>query len=167
MDLRERLLGLMGRNPQLLHVARARDVQHATNPPSSATSDATVTQQPALPPREDRATADATTAQSRREARATAVQQPAPDRDAALQVWSDEEIALFERRKARVIWLGYPAADHVAECLLHRDRDLDDRRLCVECRHARPGWRCEVREAFMLDRLQRCPRFVAQPGVVA
>lgn len=67
MDLRERLLGLMGPSdggdPQLLHVARTRDVQHATSPPPRATGDATPAQQPAPLPREDRATAGATTAQ--------------------------------------------------------------------------------------------------------
>lgn len=78
---------------------------------------------------------------------------------AGLRAWTDVEIATFEMRVARSTWLGYPDAKGRAERLLHRDRDVDDRRLCVECQHAGPGWRCAKREAFMLDQLQRCPLF--------
>lgn len=79
---------------------------------------------------------------------------------AGLRVWADAEIVAFQKRQARVSWLGYGKhADRLAEKLLHRDRDIDDRRLCVECVHAGPGWRCARREAFMVDQLQRCPAF--------
>ena len=82
------------------------------------------------------------------------------DEMAGLPAWTDAEIATFEERRARSSWLGYgDRADRVAEMLLHRDRDTDERKLCVECAHAGPGWRCAKREAFMVDQLQRCPAF--------
>ena len=73
---------------------------------------------------------------------------------------SNTEIVRFEKRQARISWLGYgDDAEHLAEMLLHRDRDLDDRRLCVECSHAGPGWRCAKRDAFLVRQLQRCNNF--------
>lgn len=81
------------------------------------------------------------------------------DELAGLQTWTDTEIVTFRKRVARSTWLGYPDADGRAERLLHRDRSGDDRRLCVECSHAGPGWRCARRDAFQLDQLQRCPNF--------
>ena len=83
---------------------------------------------------------------------------------AGLPAWTDAEIVVYEKRVARSTWLGYPDAKGRAERLLHRDRDADDRRLCVECVHAGPGWRCAMREAFLLDQLQRCPSFVDRIG---
>ena len=82
------------------------------------------------------------------------------DEIAGLPAWTDAEIATFEKRQARTRWLGYgDRADRVADMLLHRDRDTDDRRLCIECAHGGPGWCCAKREAFMVDQLQRCPAF--------
>jgi hypothetical protein len=81
------------------------------------------------------------------------------DDQASLPAWTDAEIVSFDRRVARSIWPGYPDAKGRAERLLHRDRGGDDRRLCVECQHAGPGYRCARREAFLLDQLQRCPNF--------
>ena len=78
---------------------------------------------------------------------------------AGLPAWTDAEIVIFQQRQARITWLGYPGAAGLAETLVHRDRDGEPRRLCVECAHAGPGWRCARREAFMLDQLQRCPSF--------
>ena len=78
---------------------------------------------------------------------------------AGLPTWTDAEIVSFNKRVARSTWLGYPDADGRAEKLLQRDREADDRRLCIECSHAGPGWRCAKREAFFLDQLQRCPLF--------
>ena len=73
---------------------------------------------------------------------------------------SNAEIVRFEKREARISWLGYgDDAEHLAEMLLHRDRDMDDRRLCVECSHAGPGWRCAKRDAFLVRQLQRCDNF--------
>ena len=78
---------------------------------------------------------------------------------AGLPKWTEVEILIFDKRVARSTWLGYPNAKGRAERLLHRDREDDDRRLCVECFHSGPGWRCAKREAFLLDQLQRCPMF--------
>ena len=73
---------------------------------------------------------------------------------------SDAEIVRFEKRQARISWLGYgDDAEQLAEMLFHRDRDMDDRRLCVECCHAGPGWRCAKRDAFLVRQLQRCDNF--------
>lgn len=82
------------------------------------------------------------------------------DNLAGLLPWTDAEISNFSAWQARITWMGYGgASERLAEMLVHRDRDMDDRRLCVECRHAGPGWRCAQREAFILDQLQRCPAF--------
>jgi hypothetical protein len=64
------------------------------------------------------------------------------------------------KRRARIAWLGYGAvADELTEMMAARDRRLDDRRLCVECAHAGPGWRCHKKQAFLTDVLQRCRYF--------
>ncbi|MCV2422729.1 hypothetical protein LNV47_19200 [Paucibacter sp. DJ4R-1] len=83
------------------------------------------------------------------------------DELAGLPLWSDAEIRSFEQRQARFTWMGYGhIAEQLAETMLHRDRDLDDRRLCVECAHGGPDWRCKkLGEAFFLEQLQRCPSF--------
>jgi hypothetical protein len=85
------------------------------------------------------------------------------DELAGLPAWTDAEIGMFEKRVARSAWLAYPDAKGLAEKLLHRDRGDDTRRLCVECQHAGPGYRCAQREAFLLDQLQRCPTFKEKP----
>ena len=82
---------------------------------------------------------------------------------AGLPAWTDAEIVAFDKRVARSTWLGYPDAKGRAETLLQRDRGDDDRRLCVECHHAGPGYRCVRREAFLPDQLQRCPMFQEKP----
>lgn len=53
-------------------------------------------------------------------------------------------------------------ADRLAERLLHRDRDLDDRRLCVECLRLR-GRRC-MQGLPVLDVFQRCDSFLDRLG---
>ena len=65
-----------------------------------------------------------------------------------------ERTSLFNRR-------GLPAldAERLADKLVNRDRDGDDRHLCVECRHCRPGLRC-VNKLAVLHVLQRCDHFV-------
>ena len=63
-------------------------------------------------------------------------------------------ISIFRRR-------GFDAAssDGIADRLLDRDRDRDDRRLCVECSHlATPQWRCR-RDGYPTLLLQRCSLF--------
>lgn len=150
----------------LLRVAPPRKTQHAT---SDQARPAPVVVAPL------HATNDATTAQHAQQADHEAkVERSAivsadgtpywvADDLAGLQAWTDGEIVAFDKRVARSTWLGYPNAEGRAERLLHRDRDTDDRRLCVECQHAGPGWRCAMREAFMLDQLQRCPKFKEKP----
>ena len=85
------------------------------------------------------------------------------DDRAGLLAWTDAEIVTFDKRVARITWLGYADAKGLAEKLLYRDRDDDDRRLCVECSHAGPARRCAKREAFLADQLQRCPLFKEKP----
>lgn len=146
----------------MLHVAPPRETQRATSAqalaqpvvvtPLHATTHATATQH---------AQRDDHEAKVERSAVISADGVPCWEADdlAGLRAWTDAEIVSYERRVARSTWLGYPDAKGRAERLLHRDRDADDRRLCVECSHAGPGWRCATREAFLLDQLQRCPRF--------
>ena len=57
--------------------------------------------------------------------------------------WSDVEIADFVARHTRLLALGFTDgdADDLAERLTLRDRDADERRLCVECCNFRGG-RC-------------------------
>jgi hypothetical protein len=148
---------------KLLRVAAPRETQHASTDPAlpapviaaplHATNDATATQQ-----------ADHE-AKVERSAILSADGVPYWEADdlAGLPAWTDTEIVSFDKRVARITWLGYPDAKGRAERLLHRDRGDDDRRLCVECFHAGPGYRCTRREAFLLDQLQRCPMFKEKP----
>ena len=152
--------------PVLLRVAPPRETQHATTDPALA---APATVAPLHATEHATATQHAQQAdygaQVERSAIVSANGAAYWDADdlAGFPAWTDAEIAVFEKRVVRSIWLGYPDADARAERLLRRDRDLDDGRLCVECEHARPGWRCARREAFFLDRMQRCPMFKEKP----
>ena len=77
---------------------------------------------------------------------------------------------MFTARHARLLRAGYmnTDAEDLAERLTLRDRDADDRRLCIECKHYRPG-RCGNRERAGLRlpdvgrdlaaTLQRCAGF--------
>ena len=67
----------------------------------------------------------------------------AAEADSQAGAWAGAEIARFLDRRARLMRWGWtePEAEHLAERLVQRDRDGDDRRLCIECRHYRPG-RC-------------------------
>lgn len=73
------------------------------------------------------------------------------------------EIDTFAERASLFNWLGLLAldAERLADKLVNRDRDRDgdDRHLCVECRHCRPGLRC-VKKLAVLHVLQRCDQFV-------
>ena len=53
--------------------------------------------------------------------------------------WNTAEIQLFNRRAALFVrrGAGEPQAEAMADRLVNRDRDDDDRRLCLECRHLR------------------------------
>ena len=147
---------------QLLRVAPPRETQHATNDPAlampatvtplHATNDATATQHAQQADHEARVERSAIVS-------ADGVPYWEADDLAGLPAWTDAEIASFDKRVARSTWLGYPDAKGRAEVLLHRDRSGDHRRLCVECLHAGPGYRCAKRDAFLLDQLQRCLNF--------
>ena len=150
---------------EVLRVAAPRETQHATNDAAlatpaarllRATNDATTTQ---------RAQRDDHEAEVERSAIISADGVPYWEADdlAGLPAWTEAEVVTFEVRLVRSTWLGYPDGRGRAERLLHRDRGADDRRLCIECQHACPGWRCAKREAFMLDQLQRCPMFQEKP----
>jgi hypothetical protein len=78
------------------------------------------------------------------------------------------EIDLFLSRLARFTEKGasYDVAERMAEKLVIRDREGDDRRLCLECSHLQGSWRCgnHVRAGVGRDlpfelvlMLQRCP----------
>ena len=61
----------------------------------------------------------------------------------AAGAWTDADIAHFADRRARLLRWGWPEADaeKLAERLVKRDREHDDRVSCTDCRHYRPG-RC-------------------------
>ena len=89
------------------------------------------------------------------------------------------EINTFKARLARFTnkGLGLDDAETLADKLVRRDRDLDDRRLCLECIHLsgsdRRGWDCKNWQrtgvallakdarlsAALVNQLQRCDGF--------
>lgn len=60
--------------------------------------------------------------------------------------WSDAEIRTFQMRHARFMRLDMSdqEADDLAERLTLRDRDNDDRRICLECRELGQSGRCSA-----------------------
>jgi len=95
---------------------------------------------------------------------------PAQGDAAHAEPWDDAAIGRFQARVLRLLRQGFGAsdADDLAERLHLRDVEVDDRVLCVECRHYRPG-RCGIHrhaglQAPELSRdmaatLQRCGGF--------
>lgn len=90
--------------------------------------------------------------------------------------WDDAEIEAFAARQARFTRMGLDDADHLAERLTLRDRQHDDRRLCLECSALADNRRCLVAARGRLadaDRrlepvptiLQRCPGFTLAPSL--
>lgn len=91
-------------------------------------------------------------------------------RELAPVAWTDEDIAKFLARRARLMRWGWsePEAEKLADRLVRRDREGDDRVSCTDCRYYRPG-RCGNREAAGLHSqevgrdlaalLQRCDGF--------
>lgn len=95
---------------------------------------------------------------------------------------SGAEIDVFTARVARFTdkGLGLDDADDLADKLVKRDRELDDRRLCLECIHlvgqSGAAWHCKNRQraeiAFkardeqiaiaLVLKLQRCDGFTIQ-----
>ena len=91
--------------------------------------------------------------------------------------WDDAEIDAFTARQARFTRMGRAAdAEHLAERLALRDRQHDDRRLCLECAALADNRRCLAAARGRLagaDRrlepvptiLQRCPGFTLAHGL--
>lgn len=86
--------------------------------------------------------------------------------------WNDAEIRRFTARAQMFIRAGWKnKAEEWAEKLVYRDRDGDDRRVCIECAHMQrdrgcfqakqgrlePGTAKDMRVLPFL--LQRCPGF--------
>ncbi|HOX67493.1 MAG TPA: hypothetical protein PKV56_06470 [Burkholderiaceae bacterium] len=91
-------------------------------------------------------------------------------RDSTAIGWTDAEVARFLDRRARLMRWGWPEleAEALADRLLRRDQDHDDRVSCADCKHYRPG-RCGNHRRAGLNvadigrdlatLLQRCPGF--------
>ena len=90
--------------------------------------------------------------------------------DLAAVAWTDGDIARFEDRRARLMRWGWSEAEaeKLAERLVRRDREGDDRVSCADCRHYRAGrcgnhisaglWAPDVGRD-LAGMLQRCPGF--------
>lgn len=90
--------------------------------------------------------------------------------------WNSKEIDTFTARLARFTdkGVGYDDAERLADALVARDRQGDDRRLCLECTHLQGTgrWRCGnwkqadvAREGLARDlvlMLQRCGGFAVR-----
>ena len=93
--------------------------------------------------------------------------------DLAAVAWTDADIARFLDRRARLLRWGWPEpeAEKLAERLVIRDREADDRVSCADCASYRPG-RCGNHRRAGLTvadvgrdlaaMLQRCPAFEAE-----
>ena len=91
--------------------------------------------------------------------------------------WDDGEIDAFTAREARFTRMGRAAdAERLAERLTLRDRQHDDRRLCLECAALADNGRCLVAARGRLPGasprlepvptiLQRCEGFTLAPGL--
>lgn len=75
-------------------------------------------------------------------------------------IWREIEIQRFMVRRVhfRKLKVTEQQANILADRLVERDREEDDRRLCVECRNCRPGLRC-TKHLVVLSILQRCDQF--------
>jgi hypothetical protein len=84
--------------------------------------------------------------------------------------WTDAEILAFLDRRARLLRWGWaePEAESLADRLVRRDREVDQRVSCTDCRHYRPGHCGNHRRAGLnvpdvgrdlAAMLQRCPGF--------
>jgi hypothetical protein len=82
------------------------------------------------------------------------------------------EIANFQERIAQFTQKGlsYDSAEQVADKLVFRDREWDDRRMCLECEHMKGYWRCGNKQLLnfvsldlsldLVMKLQRCTGFL-------
>lgn len=96
--------------------------------------------------------------------------------DLAAVAWTDADIARFIDRRARLMRWGWleAEAEKLADRLVQRDRDIDDRVSCIDCTHYRPGRCGNHRHAGLHARdvgrdlaslLQRCPGYVQKEGM--
>ena len=99
-----------------------------------------------------------------------AMQCDLPSVDLAAVAWTDADIAAFLDRRARLMRWRWSEADaeKLAERLVMRDREQDDRVSCTDCRYYRPGFCANHQRAGLRVRdvgrdlaalLQRCPGF--------
>ena len=92
--------------------------------------------------------------------------------------WDDSEVSTFTARVLMLLrrGIGVDDADDLAERMTLRDRDGDDRRMCVECSHLGDGGRCLAAASGRVhgaDRrmepvqtiLQRCDAFGLRKGL--
>lgn len=76
------------------------------------------------------------------------------------QAWTDEDIARFVNRRDRLLRWGWaePDAERLAERLVLRDREQDERHACAECRYGRART-CPDGSPLPLGVLHRCGGF--------
>ena len=75
--------------------------------------------------------------------------------------WTATEIFTFTTRVMKFIRIGLRQdADSLAEMLVLRDREGDDRRLCAECKHGRTA-HCPDGSPLPIGALHRCSNFEA------
>ncbi len=92
--------------------------------------------------------------------------------------WTDSDAAKFVDRRDRLTRWGWPLAqsEAIADRLVRRDQEGDDRRMCVECSHLGERGRCLAAAAGRLsgtdrrhepvpDILQRCEGFGLRKGL--
>ena len=73
--------------------------------------------------------------------------------------WNGAEIDAYLAREARFSRIGWAAdAEHLAERLILRDRQQDDRRLCLECAALADNGRCMVAARGHLPDASRRPQ---------
>ena len=93
--------------------------------------------------------------------------------DLSAVAWTEGDIDRFLSRRARLLRWGWPEpeAEALADRLVRRDRDLDARVSCADCRHYRPDRCSNHRRAglstpdvgrVLAGLLQRCPGFKTQ-----
>jgi hypothetical protein len=78
-----------------------------------------------------------------------------------------ELVRMLERvQRGEALGLSAREADALADLLHLRDREGDDRHLCIECQRVRAsgvGWRCAalgpIPSEWVVSQLQRCPTF--------
>jgi hypothetical protein len=90
--------------------------------------------------------------------------------DLSAVAWTDADISAFLYRRARLLRWGWPEAEaeSLAEQLVKRGREHDDRVSCTDCTHYRPGFCRDHRRAGLTvadvgrdlaAMLQCCPGF--------